>query len=49
MKSILKAVVHDMDLNDLRVALLAIIGWVQSGESLTLRDLEDIIDEAKRS
>jgi len=48
MKVILRAVVHDMDFNELRIALLAIIAWVQTPMPMTLRDLEEIIDGAKR-
>ena len=49
MKGMLKAVVHDMDFNELRIALLAIIAWVNDGTPLVYKDLEEIIDEAKRS
>ena len=49
MKGVLNAVVHDMNFNELRIALLAIIAFVQSGTFITLKDLEEIIDEAKRS
>ena len=49
MKGMLKAVVHDMNFNELRIALLAIIAWVQRSTLFTLRDLEEIIDESKRS
>jgi hypothetical protein len=45
----LKAVVHDMNFNELRVALLTIIAFVQNEASVTEKDLEEIIDEAKRS
>lgn len=49
MKGVLNAVVHDMNFNELRIALLAIIAFVQSGTFISLKDLEEIIDEAKRS
>ena len=49
MKGMLKAVVHDMNFNELRVALLAIIAFTQNKASVTEKDLEEIIDEAKRS
>lgn len=49
MKGMLKAVVYDMNFNELRVALLAVIAFVQTGTFITVRDLEEIIDEAKRS
>lgn len=49
MKGILKAIVHDMNYNELRLALLAVIAWVQTGYPITLKDLQEIIDEAKRS
>jgi len=47
MKGILKAVVHDMNYNQLRITLLAVIAWVQTGVPISLRDLEEIIDEAR--
>jgi hypothetical protein len=49
MKGMLKAVVHDMDFNELRIALLAVIALVQGGAFLFKKDLEEIIDEARRS
>ena len=49
MKGMLKAVVHDMDFNELRIALLAVIALVQAHEVIDAEDLEEIIDEAKRS
>lgn len=49
MKGVFKAVVLDMNFNELRVALLAIIGLTSLGQALTFKDLEEIIDEAKRS
>lgn len=49
MKGMLKAVVHDMNFNELRVALLAVLAFVQSGTFIAVKDLEEIIDEAKRS
>ena len=49
MKGMLKAVVHDMNFNELRVALLTIIALVQQEDILTLQILETIIDEARRS
>jgi|GEM_PF-4653851 len=49
MKGILKAVVQDMNFNELRIALLAIIVFAQDKASFTEKDLEEIIDEAKRS
>lgn len=49
MKGMLKAVVHDMNFNELRIALLAIIANIQIGTVITVKDLEEIIDEAKRS
>ena len=45
----LKAVVHDMGFNELRVALLAIMAFVQSGTFITVKDLGEIIDAAKRT
>jgi len=48
MNEMLKAVVFDMEFNELRVALLGVIVWVQGGEMLNLKDLEQIIDESKR-
>jgi len=38
-----------MNFNELRVALLAVIAFVQSGTFITVHDLEEIIDESKRS
>ena len=49
MKGMLKAVVHDMNFNELRVALLTVIAFVQTGIIITVHDLEEIIDEAKRT
>jgi len=49
MRGMLKAVVHDMNFNELRIALLAIIVLAQTGTSVTVSDLEEIIDEARRS
>ena len=49
MKGMLKAVVHDMNFNELRIALLAIIALVHDQDTITLKTLEEIIDEAKRS
>jgi len=49
MKGMLKAIVHDMNFNELRIALLAVIAFVYTGITITLKDLEEIIDEAKRS
>ena len=49
MNPMLKAIIHDMEFNELRVALLGIVLWIQNGENLTVKDLEEIIDEAKRS
>lgn len=49
LKGMLKAVVHDMNFNELRIALLAVIAFVQTGTLITVKDLEEIIDEAKRS
>jgi len=49
MKGMLKAVVHDMSYNELRIALLAIIAFIDADPDFALQDLEDIIDEAKRS
>jgi hypothetical protein len=49
MKPMLKAVIHDMSFNELRVALLGVICWVQGGSILTCKDLEVILFEAKRS
>lgn len=49
MKGILKAIVHDMNFNELRIALLAVMALVQAGGFLTVEELEAIIDEAKRS
>ena len=45
----LKAIIHDMEFNELRIALLGIVLWIQNGENLTIKDLEEIIDEAKRN
>ena len=45
----LKAVVYDMSFNELRIALLAIIAWFEEENNLPIKDLEEIIDEAKRS
>jgi len=45
----LKAVVHDMNFNELRIALLAVIVLVQTGDPITVKDLAQIIDESKRS
>jgi len=49
MKAILKAIVHDMKINELRVALLAVLAFVQTRTFITVHDLEEIIDEAKKS
>jgi len=49
MKGMLKAVVHDMNFNELRITLLAVIAMIQAERYLTMADLEEIIDEAKRS
>ena len=49
MKGMLKAVVCDMNFNELRIALLAVIAYVQTGTVFTLKELEVIIDEARRS
>lgn len=49
MERILKAIVWDMNFNELRIALLAIIALTQTGNPLTLKEIEDLIDEAKRS
>ena len=49
MNAMIKAVVHDMNFNELRVALLTVIAFVQTDTSLTLKDLEEILDEARRS
>ena len=38
-----------MNFNELRVALLAVIAFVQSGTFITVHGLEEIIDESKRS
>ena len=48
MDQMLKAVIRDMQFNELRTALLAIVLWIQDGTLLTKKDLEEIIDEAKR-
>jgi len=48
-KGMLKAVVHDMNFNELRIALLAVIVLVQTGDPITVKDLAQIIDESKRS
>ena len=48
MNEMLRAIVFDMEFNELRVALLGVIVWVQGGENLNLKDLEQIIDESKR-
>lgn len=48
MNQMLKAIVFDMEFNELRVALLGVIVWIQGGEELRLKDLEQIIDESKR-
>ena len=49
MYPMLKAIIHDMEFNELRVALLGIVLWTQTGKDLSLKDLEEIIDEAKRT
>lgn len=49
MNAILKAVVHDMNFNELRIALLAVIALTQTGDCLTFKELAEIIDESKRS
>ena len=49
MNPMLKAIIHDMEFNELRIALLGIVLWIQNGTDLSIKDLEQIIDEAKRS
>ena len=49
MDQMLKAVIRDMEMNELQLALLGIVLWIQNGTKLTQKDLEEIIDEAKRS
>lgn len=46
-KEMIKAVIWDLDFNQLRLCLLAIIAWVQMSPNLTLKDIETIIDEAR--
>ena len=48
MNQMLKAIVYDMEFNELQMALLGVIFWIQGGEELNLKDLEQIIDESKR-
>ena len=46
-KKMIKAVIWDLDFNQLRLCLLAIIAWVQMSPNLTLEDIDTIIDEAR--
>jgi len=48
MKGILKSIVHEMNYTELRIAMLAVLAWVQSGYPITLRDLQEIIEESRR-
>ena len=49
MNPMLKAIIHDMEFDELQAALLGIVLWIQNGTKLTQKDLKEIIDEAKRS
>ena len=49
MNPMLKAIIHDMEFNELRIALLGIVLWIQNGTNLSREDLEEIIDKARRS
>lgn len=47
MKGMLKAVVWDLDFNQLRIVLLAIIAITQAGPPITIKELEEILDAAR--
>ena len=49
MNEMLKAVIHDMEMNELQLALLGIVLWIQNGTDLSKEDLEEIIDKERRS
>jgi len=42
----IKAIIWDLEFNQLRIVLLAILAWVQMSPNLTLEDIKTIIDEA---
>ena len=46
-KEMIKAIIWDLEFNQLRIVLLAILAWVQMSPALTLEDIETIIDEAR--
>ena len=46
-KNIMKAIIWDLEFNQLRIVLLAILAWVQMSPGLTIEDIATIVDEAR--